>query len=154
VSGVVCVVCDFADDEILKNIHVDLASLVWGATLLSTHAPLTPWIHTPSSFIFSPFAPPPTCPLVFLFFLPRFLFGPFPFLFFLSSLTPPSYFFLSSVPCFWTLSTFFCLMCVCVYLRMYVLAYLAIQCASANDNAKHIKSNIRYVFYKKTNKMK
>ena len=27
-SGVVCVVCPFADDEKLKNIHVDLASLV------------------------------------------------------------------------------------------------------------------------------
>jgi len=25
VSGVVCVVCPFADDEKLKNIHVDLA---------------------------------------------------------------------------------------------------------------------------------
>jgi len=28
VSGVVCVVCPFADDEKLKNIHVDLALLV------------------------------------------------------------------------------------------------------------------------------
>jgi len=27
-SGVVCVVCPFADDEKLKNIHVDLALLV------------------------------------------------------------------------------------------------------------------------------
>jgi len=27
-SGVVCVVCPFADDERLKNIHVDLALLV------------------------------------------------------------------------------------------------------------------------------
>jgi len=27
-SGVVCVVCHFADDEKLKNIHVDLALLV------------------------------------------------------------------------------------------------------------------------------
>jgi len=26
-SGVVCVVCPFADDEKLKNIHVDLALL-------------------------------------------------------------------------------------------------------------------------------
>jgi len=41
-SGVVCVVCPFTDDEKLKNIHVDLALLVWGPALLSTHAPLTP----------------------------------------------------------------------------------------------------------------
>jgi len=27
-SGVVCVVCPFADDEKLKNMHVDLALLV------------------------------------------------------------------------------------------------------------------------------
>jgi len=27
-SGVVCIVCPFADDEKLKNIHVDLALLV------------------------------------------------------------------------------------------------------------------------------
>jgi len=27
-SGVVCVVCPFADDEKLRNIHVDLALLV------------------------------------------------------------------------------------------------------------------------------
>jgi len=32
---------------------------------------------------------------------------------------------------------------------MYVLAYLM----SANDNVKHIKSNIRYVFDNKINKM-
>ena len=55
---------------------------------------------------------------------------------------------------------FLCLcvcVCVCVCLcdlRMYVLAYLAISCVSANDNVKHIKSNIRYAFYKKINKMK
>ena len=29
-SGVVCVVCPFADDEKLKNIHVDLAAGVSG----------------------------------------------------------------------------------------------------------------------------
>ena len=28
VSGIVCIVCPFADDEFLKNIHVDLALLV------------------------------------------------------------------------------------------------------------------------------
>jgi len=39
--------------------------------------------------------------------------------------------------------------CVRVYLRIYVRAYLKIPCMSANDNVKHIKSNIRYVFYKK-----
>jgi len=41
-SGVVCVVCPFAHDEKLKNIHVDLALLIWGPALLSTHAPLSP----------------------------------------------------------------------------------------------------------------
>ena len=30
---------------------------------------------------------------------------------------------------------------VCVYLCMYVRAYLAIPCVSANDNVKHIKYN-------------
>jgi len=49
---------------------------------------------------------------------------------------------------------FFFLVCVCVYLRVYVCAYLAIPHVSANDNVKHIKSNIRYTFYKKINKMK
>ena len=43
---------------------------------------------------------------------------------------------------------FFCVFCLCVrvrvYLRMYVRAYLAIPCVSANDNVKHTKSNIRY----------
>jgi len=36
---------------------------------------------------------------------------------------------------------------VFVHLRIYVRVYLAISCVSANDNVKHIKSNIRYVFY-------
>jgi len=36
-SGVVCVVCPITDDEKLKNIHVDLALLVRGPVLLSTH---------------------------------------------------------------------------------------------------------------------
>jgi len=44
--------------------------------------------------------------------------------------------------------------CVCVYLRVYVRAYLAIPCVSANDNVKHVQSNIKYVFYKKINKMR
>jgi len=44
--------------------------------------------------------------------------------------------------------------CVCVYLRMCVHAYLAIPCVLANDNVKHIKSHIRYVFYKKIDKIK
>jgi len=35
-----------------------------------------------------------------------------------------------------------------------VRAYLAISCVSANDDVKHIKSNIRYVLYKKIDKMK
>ena len=41
-SGVVFVVCPFADVEKLKNIHVDLALLEWAPALLSTHAPLPP----------------------------------------------------------------------------------------------------------------
>jgi len=45
-------------------------------------------------------------------------------------------------------------MCVCEYLYIYVRAYLAISCVTANDNVKNIKSNIRYVFYKKINQMK
>jgi len=39
---------------------------------------------------------------------------------------------------------------VCVYLCMYVRAYLAIPCVSVNDNVKHTKSNISY--YNKINK--
>jgi len=31
---------------------------------------------------------------------------------------------------------------------------LAITCVSANDNVKDVTSDIRYVFYKKINKMK
>jgi len=46
------------------------------------------------------------------------------------------------------------LVCLCVYFRMYVRAYLAFSCVSANDNVKHIKSNIRYVVYTKIDKMK
>jgi len=34
---------------------------------------------------------------------------------------------------------------VCVYLRMYVRAYLATPCVSAKNNVQHIKSNIRCV---------
>jgi len=41
-----------------------------------------------------------------------------------------------------------------VYLLLYVRAHLAIPCVSANDNTKHIKTNFKCVFYKKTNKMK
>ena len=33
---------------------------------------------------------------------------------------------------------------VCVYHCMYVRAYLAIPCVSANNNVKHTKPNIRY----------
>jgi len=42
------------------------------------------------------------------------------------------------------LFSFFCVCaCVCVS-RVYVRAYLAIPCVSADDNVKHKKSNIRY----------
>ena len=37
---------------------------------------------------------------------------------------------------------------------MYMRTYLATPCVSANDNVKHIKSNIRFVFNKKINAMK
>ena len=55
-------------------------------------------------------------------------------------------------------SLFFCffvffVLCVRVrvYLRMYVRAYLEIPCVSANDNVKHLKSNVRYLRDKKMN---
>ena len=56
-SGVVCVVCPFADDEKLKNIHVDLVLLVWGPALLSTHAPLPPSKPIPLPLSFFCFFP-------------------------------------------------------------------------------------------------
>jgi len=67
------------------------------------------------------------------------------FLFFLSFLTPPlCVFFLSSF-LFPTLYTFFFLCVrVCVCLRIYVRAFVAISCVSANDNVQHTKLNIRY----------
>ena len=60
---------------------------------------------------------------------------------------PSSCFFFSPFP------FFFLCVCVCVCVsRMYVRAYLAIPCVSANDDVKHTKSNIRYD--NKINKMK
>ena len=54
----------------------------------------------------------------------------------------PSLFFVFLFPPFPVF--FFCVRaCACVS-RMYVRAYLAIPCVSANDNGKHTKSNIRY----------
>jgi len=45
-------------------------------------------------------------------------------------------------------SFFLCFLFLCVrvfvYLCMYVRAYLAIPCVSANDNIKHTKTNVRY----------
>jgi len=41
-GGIVCIVCPFADDDKLNNIHVDLALLVCSPSLLSTHAALPP----------------------------------------------------------------------------------------------------------------
>ena len=55
--------------------------------------------------------------------------------------------FLFHFPTFSTFSFLGVCLCVCVYLRMYVRAYLAIPCVSANDNFKHVKTNIRYIFY-------
>jgi len=109
-SGVVCVVCPFADDGKLKNIHVDLALLVWGPALLSTHASLPPKpIPFPFYLFFPLFFPSPPFSLIFLLLFPPFF--------------------------------------VCVRVRvprMYVRAYLAIPCVSADDNVKNTKSNIRY----------
>ena len=154
-NGVVCLVCPFAGDEKLKSIHVDLALWVWGPTLLSTHALLTPWTHAPPSFFFFPL-PPPTFSLFSLFFFlfPSFSFCPFPCLFFLSSLTPPSF----SPPLFLSLFfelflLFFGCVCACIFVCMCVRIW-QFQCVSGNDNVKHIKSKIRYVFYKKITKIK
>jgi len=112
-------------------------------------------IPLPLSFVSFFFSSPPF-PLIFLIFIP-------PFLFVLSFS-----FFLSWSPLFFkfnfgffyffllfssNLSTFCVCVCVCVCVsRMYVRAYLAIPCVSADDNVKHTKSNIRYD--NKINKMK
>ena len=59
----------------LKNILVDLALLVWGPALLSTHPPLPPWTPPPSLFLFfSFFSFLPPCPFIFVFLFPHFLF--------------------------------------------------------------------------------
>jgi len=84
-SGVVCVVCPFADDEKLKNIHVDLAFISMRSCppqYPRSSIPLTP---SPSLFLcFSFFSFPPFS-LIFLL-----LFAPFLFVFslFLLSLFP------------------------------------------------------------------
>ena len=49
--------------------------------------------------------------------------------------------------CFW----FLCVR-MCVFLRVYVRAYLAVPCVSANDDVMNTKSNIRYD--NKINKMR
>ena len=46
-------------------------------------------------------------------------------------------------PLFFLSFLFLCVR-VRVYLRMYVCAYLAIPCVSANDNVKHTNSNLKY----------
>jgi len=102
----------------------------------------TPLNPSPSPFLFSFFSLPPFS-LIFLLFLLLFFFLSFGFSF-LSFFPDPHLFFFSFFP-FFPYSFYFCVcVCVCVYLRMYVRAYLAILCVSANDNVKHIKSNIRY----------
>ena len=88
---------------------------------------------------------------------PRFLSSCLFFSCFLSFLTPLffgfSYFFFPFFSCLPTLFFFFFCVCACVCVsRVYVHAYLAIACVSADDNVKHIKSNIRYD--NKINKMK
>jgi len=130
----------FAGDDKLNKIHVGLALLVYLFSLFSL-------------FGFSPFFNLLSVLFSFLFFSPY----------------PPLPFF-SCLFCFLTPSTFFVCVCVSVcifvrkcvriwqssylYLRMYVRAYLAIPCVSANDNVENIQSNIRYVSHKKINNMK
>jgi len=142
-SGVVCVVCPFADEEKLKNIHVDLALLVWGPALLSTQL-LYPFKPIPLPLSFSPFfSSPPFSSHLSLFFTP-FLFVLS--LFFLSFLSWPPLLFGSFYLIFFL---HFLLFVFCVFVHvcvscMYVRACLAIPCVSANDNVKHTKSNIGY----------
>ena len=135
-SGIVCVFCPKTDAEKLKNMHVDLAFS------MRSYPPQYPRSSTPLN-------PPPS---LFLFFLFLFFLPPF------SSHFPPSFppslfvlslFLLSFFPgppsFFSSLSTSFLCVCVCVCIsRLFVRAYLAIPCVSANDNVKHTKSNIRY----------
>ena len=105
-----------------------------------------PLNQPPSLFLFYP--PPPFLSFssfCFPLFLGSFFFS------FLSFFPDPPLLFFLFLSFFRTFATFFvCCVCVCVYLRMYVHAYLAIPCVSAKDNVKHIKSNIRYSFYKKS----
>ena len=108
----------------------------------------TPLNPSPSLFLFFPFPPSPHFSLIFLLLLPLRLFVLSFFSFYLSFLTLPLFcfwFFLLFLSFFSNLSTFFvCVRArVCVS-RMYVRAYLAIPCVSADDNVKHTKSNIRY----------
>ena len=126
-SGVVCVVCPCAGDENLKKFI--RSSIIRMKSYTSQYLrSSTPLNLSPSLSLFfvSPF---------FCFFSISF--------FFLSFLPP---LFPSFLPTF--------CVCVCVYLRMYVRLYLAIACVSAHDNVEHIKSNIRYLFDKKSSTMK
>ena len=115
--------------------------------------PLNP---SPSLFYFFP---SPSFSLIFLFSFAPFLFV---LLLFVLSFFPdlPSFFFVlstfSSFSFFLLFLLFF--VCVhvrvCVYLRMYVRAYLAIPCVSANDSVRHTKPKFTKVFDKKINNMK
>jgi len=108
---------------------------------------------SPSLFLFY-FPPNPLFSLCFFsFFLTLFFCLIFFLSFLLCSLKPHSVFGLFFL--FSTFSTFFLVVvCVYVYLRMNVRAYLTIPCVSANDNVKQINQILRYVIYKKINKMK
>ena len=118
----------------------------------------TPLNPSPSHFLCSPFFFLPLFSSHFAPSFPPFSFCPFSFSSFFPDL--PSFGFFLDSPNFFSffflifllyLFAFFACVRVCVS-RMYVRAYLAIPCVSANDTIKHTKSNIRYD--NKINKMK
>ena len=115
----------------------------------------TPLNPSPSLFLFFFFSSPPFSLILLLFFS---FFARCLFVLFLSFLSffPAPHLCFFSFPSFLFFSTLYIFLCVCacVYLRIYVRANLAIPCVSANNNVKHVKSNIGYVFDKKINIMK
>jgi len=112
----------------------------------------TPLNPSPSHFLCSPFFFLPLFSSHFAPSFPPFSFCPFSFSSFFLSWPPLSFFLVLSTFDFMVFSYFFCVCaCVCVS-RVYVRAYLAIPCVSADDNVEHTKSNIRYD--NKINKMK
>ena len=113
---------------------------------LISFPPQFPHPSTPLKHI----SPPSFFPPLFPSFLPpTFIFSRLLFSFLLPY--PPSFLVFFS---FFFPSFMFFVFCACKYFRIYVRAYLATPCVSANDNVKHVKLNIRYVFDKKIDKIK